>query len=353
MGKQELYQALSMADGVAGREKEVRDVLKQYLQPHTLELDEDFFGNFYAKKQNGNARKVMIVAHTDEVGFLVKRITADGFLYFQPLGGWWSHHLLAEKVTISSRKNGKKFRGIIGATPPKNHDSSRTIPIGDLYIDIGAASKEEVAALGISPGDMVTPYTVFEPLAANPELLLGKAWDDRAGCAVMARVLEQVASKTWQEIDIIGVGSSQEEVGTRGSKIAAETIKPDIAIILDVATAKDTPRADNYQNRILGAGPGVVWYDKTAIGDVALASKFIDLAEAHQLPYQHDMLAGGGTDAGSVQLSGNGVQTITLSLGVRYCHTSSSIVHSRDIDSLVNWLLLFLEDLEANGGQLI
>ncbi|MGX7419549.1 M42 family metallopeptidase [Carnobacterium gallinarum] len=349
----EFYQALSMADGVAGREQEVRDVLANFFNKNdALKQEVDGFGNFYVTTDLPQTKKVMLMAHTDEVGFLVKHITEEGFIYFQPLGGWWGHVLLGQLVTVTARKNKLKYRGVIGTTPSKNHAPEKVIAPTDMYIDLGVSSRKAVSDLGILPGDMITPYT--ESIAmADENYLLGKAWDDRVGCGIMAEVLNEMSRLSLTEFNVVGVGSVQEEVGTRGSKIAAKKVLPDVAIVLDVATAKDTPQADRYRNRELGKGPGIVLYDKTALADLHLVDKMVEVAEIHQIPYQYDQLSGGGTDAGSVQLTGGSIPTIVISLGVRYCHSGASIIQLEDVKNCVALLVKFIQTIDQEGGLAI
>ncbi|WP_346207584.1 M42 family metallopeptidase [Caldifermentibacillus hisashii] len=341
----DLYKMLSLADGVAGRESEVREIIKKSVDSTNLKTWQDNFGNFYVQTKYNNSKKIMICAHMDEVGFLVKHITEDGFIYMQPLGGWWGHVLLGQNVTITSRKSGEKFRGVIGTTPSKGYNPDRVIEPSAMYVDIGAENIDAIIAMGIQPGDMITPYTIPEKLLDN-NYLLGKAWDDRVNCGVLVHVMNEISNLSLKHYDIVGVGTAQEEVGTRGAKIAAETICPDIAIVLDVATAKDTPGADIYKNRILGRGPGISLYDKTAISSLELTDTIIEIAKDNNIPFQYDMLAGGGTDAGVIHISNGGIPTAVLTLGVRYCHSGASIVHMGDVEKMIELILQVIIELD-------
>ncbi len=348
----DLYKKLSMADAVAGREKEVREVISQYIDSAKLKINNDHFGNLYIQTHGNHQKKIMIAAHMDEVGFLVRYITEDGFLYLQPLGGWWGHVLLGQTVTVTARKNGNKYRGVIGTTFPRSTDPNKVIDPAMMYVDVGAPNKEAIMEAGIQPGDMITPYNQVERLT-DQNYLMGKAWDDRICCGIMVSIMNHFANKVLNQYDIIGVGTAQEEVGTRGSKIAAEKIKPDIAIVLDVATAKDTPNADRFRNRVLGEGPGIVLYDKTALSHMVLADMIADVAKKNDLPFQFDMLSGGGTDAGSIHLNGKGIPTITLSLGIRYCHSGASIVHLEDAENLIRLLQYFIAELDQSKQEFL
>jgi len=342
------YQSLLLADGVAGREKEVREIIKNAIVSDRLDTWEDQFGNLYVQTKGNNKKKIMICAHMDEVGFLVKYITDDGFIYMQPLGGWWGHVLLGQLVTITCRKTGKKYRGVIGSTPSKGFDKEKVVNPVDMYVDIGVKDKNAVMDLGIEPGDMITPYTIPEILA-DQNYLLGKAIDDRINCGVLVNVMNEISKYSLDNYEIVGVGTAQEEVGTRGAKIAAETICPDIAFVLDVATAKDTPSADSFKNRILGAGPCIVLYEKNALASLELTDRIIEIAKKNNIPFQYDMLSGGGTDASNIHLTNGGVPTAILTLGVRYCHSGASIVHLGDVGNMIELILKIILELDKEN----
>ncbi|WP_314062138.1 M42 family metallopeptidase [uncultured Vagococcus sp.] len=335
---------LMKADAIAGREQEVRRVIIDYLTPFDIKLERDGYGNQYASLTNGSQKpKLMIIAHMDEVGFMVKHITADGFIYTQPFGGWNSQVVLGQRVTVTSRQKGSKYRGVFGTTAKKGQNPQEPVTLGEMYVDIGAKNQSEVEALGIQVGDMITPSGEIEELPNN--LILGKALDDRSGCVILLEVLNRLSKEAHLNVEVVGVFSAQEEVGTRGSFVAAAKINPYEALILDVATAKDTPGADQYQNRCLGHGPGIVWFDKTAVSDVKLSDRVIAIAKKEGIPFQHDVFAGGGTDAGSVQLAGGGVPTVGLSLGVRYCHSGSSIASLVDMEASVNLIVAYVKSI--------
>ena len=185
-------------------------------------------GSFISKKGN-QGLKVMLAAHMDEVGFIVKRIDDKGYIYFQPVGGWWPQVLLAQQVIITTYK-GKEIFGFIGCKPPhvlKAEKRKEMVQIEDMFIDLGVSSKQEVIDLGIQIGDMITPKTEYRKMN-NDKYLFGKAMDNRIGCAIVVDVMKRLDNPSNQ---IYGVATVQEEVGLRGATTCANLINPDIAIV--------------------------------------------------------------------------------------------------------------------------
>lgn len=177
---------------------------------------------------------------------------------------------------------------------------------------------------------------------------MGKALDNRVACTVIAQVKNQVETKN---IEVIGVGTVQEEAGTRGSKVAAAQVNADINIVIDVANGKDTPKAAEYPNRIQGAGPGLVLSDKTALGNIQLLDYCKSIAEKNHIPWQYDLLGGGGTDAGSVQLFA-GKPTLVFCVPVRYCHSWNSIVEISDVEATIQLLSKVIHSFDEGGIDL-
>lgn len=207
---------LTDARGIPGNEKEVREVMKEYIKPLADEMDTDNLGSLIARK-TGDAKgpKIMVAGHLDEVGFMVTRIDDDGYVYFQTTGGWWSQVMLAQRVTIMTAKG--DVTGIIGSKPPhvlSAEARKKPVEIKDMFIDIGAADKEEAREFGVRPGDSIVPYFEFTPLK-NEKMLLAKAWDNRIGCAIAIEVLKRLQDVNHPNI-VYGVGTVQEEVGLRG-----------------------------------------------------------------------------------------------------------------------------------------
>src|SRR5699024_9469929 len=212
-----------------------------YLSSYSDEVYTDHLGSLIGKKTGTeNGPKVMVAGHLDEVGFMITRIDKDGFLYFQTIGGWWNQVMLAQRVTIMTKKG--NVTGVIGSKPPhilSPEERKKPVEIKDMFIDIGASSKEEAESLGVRPGDSVVRYLAFTHMT-NEKILLAKAWDNRIGCAIAIEVLNRLKDENHPNI-VYGVGTVQEEVGLRGARTSAHLIKPDIAFGVDVGIAGDTP----------------------------------------------------------------------------------------------------------------
>ncbi|WP_159721420.1 M42 family metallopeptidase [Enterococcus sp. CSURQ0835] len=338
---------LSNLAGIAGQEQQIAAFLDQII-PQKVTIDD--FGNHYYGNLQTKKKKIALYAHTDEVGFFIREIDAQGFVYFQAIGGWWGHVMLGQEVIVTCRKNGKTIPGIIGTLPEGSIKGEHIVPIDKMYLDLACESRDEVLALGIQIGDMITPASQAR-LSFNQKYLIGKALDDRVGCVIMAGVLNNLAQRKLTSVEVIGIGTAQEEAGTRGSKIAATQVEGDLNFILDVADGKDTPKAATRKTRILGAGPGICLYDKTALAHLPLADFVRDIAEKNGITYQYDQLTGGGTDAGSVQLT-NGKPTLVISLPVRYCHSWYSQVKLKDCQSAIDLLTETILQLDQQGGKL-
>lgn len=333
----QLLKELTAANGIAGREMQVKSIMKHYLAPISDAIVEDNLGGIFGKKTATNGSKsILISGHMDEVGFLVTKIDKDGYLSFNPIGGWWNQVMLSQKVTITT-DDGKALRGIIGSKPPhvlSPEERKKTVDIKNMYIDIGVNSKEETEQAGVSVGNMVTPYSEFETLA-NDKYMTAKAFDNRYGCALAIDVLNELKDETI-DINLYSGATVQEEVGLRGAKVAAQTIQPDLAIAVDVAVAFDTPglsgqTSDSY----LGGGPVVIMMDASSIAHEGLRQHIKEVAKQHHIDIQWDTTPGGGTDAGSIHVANEGIPTITLGVALRYMHSNVSVIHKDDYDRSV------------------
>lgn len=337
---------LTDADAVPGNEREAREVMKRYLEPVSDEIIYDNLGSIIGvKKGQENGPKIMVSGHLDEVGFMVTKITDKGYLKFQPLGGWFSQVMLSQQVTITNSK-GEKFHGVIGSKPPhvlSPEERKKPAEIKDMFIDLGVSSKEEVEKLGIRPGDMITPYIEFRPMA-DPKYLLAKAWDNRIGCAIAIDVLNKLKNENHPNI-VYATGNVQEEVGLRGAKTAAYKISPDIGIATDVGIAGDTPGIKDNESG-MGKGPQIFLYDNSMIVHKGLRDFFIQVADELQIPYQLEVLNGGGTDAGSIHLTQAGVPSIAICIPSRYIHSHTSMIHRDDYENAVKLIAEVIKRLD-------
>ena len=337
---------LTDAKGIPGNEREPREVMKKYIEPFADEVFTDNLGSLIAKKTgNEHGPKIMVAGHLDEVGFMVTKITEKGFLKFQTVGGWWSQVMLAQRVTIMT-KNGD-LTGVIGSKPPHiltPEARKKPVQIEEMFIDIGASSKEEAEEWGVRPGDSVVPYFDFTVMN-NEKILLAKAWDNRIGCAIAIDVLKKLKDEEHPNI-VYGVGTVQEEVGLRGAKTSTNMIEPDIGFAVDVGIAGDTPGiSEKDANSKIGEGPQIILYDASMVSHKGLRDYVVDVAEKNNIPYQFDSLARGGTDSGSIHLTANGVPALSITVATRYIHSHAAMLHRDDFENAVNLIVEVIKGL--------
>ncbi len=334
-----MLKELTDAKGIAGNEREVRDIMKKYIEPFSDDVTTDGLGSLIAKKMgDANGPKIMVAGHLDEVGFMVTRIDEKGFIRFQTVGGWWSQVMLAQRVTIVTRKG--DVTGVIGSKPPHilpAEARKKPVDIKDMFIDIGASTKEEATEWGVRPGDMVVPYFEFT-IMNNEKMLLAKAWDNRIGCAIAIDVLKYVQDKKHANV-VYGVGTVQEEVGLRGAKTSAHQIQPDIAFGVDVGIAGDTPGVTEKEAMgKMGKGPQIILYDASMVSHKGLRDFVTDVADELGIPYQFDAMAGGGTDSGEIHKTANGVPALSVTIATRYIHSHAAMLHRDDYENAVKLL---------------
>jgi len=338
---------LTDAKGIPGNEREVGEVMKKYIEPYADELTTDGLGSLIAKKiGKEGGPKVMVAGHLDEVGFMITQIDDKGFLRFQTVGGWWGQVMLAQRVTIVTRKG--DVTGIIGSKPPhilSAEARKKPVEIKDMFIDIGASSREEAGEWGVRPGDMVVPYFEFTVMN-NEKMLLAKAWDNRIGCAIAIDVLKKLKDVEHPN-EVYGVGAVQEEVGLRGAKTATYKIQPDIGFAVDVGIAGDTPGISEKESMSkMGKGPQVVIYDASIVAHKGLRDLVTDTADELNIPYQFESIPGGGTDAGSIHLTHNGVPAMAITIATRYIHSHAAMLHRDDYENAVKLIVEVIKRLD-------
>ncbi|WP_284036143.1 M42 family metallopeptidase [Neobacillus sp. 114] len=341
---------LTDANGIPGNEREVREVMKKYIAPYADEITTDGLGSLIAKKVGKEGGpKIMVAGHLDEVGFMVTAIDDKGFLRFQTVGGWWGQVMLAQRVTLVTRKG--NVTGIIGSKPPhvlSAEARKKPIEIKDMFIDIGASSREEASEWGVRPGDMVVPYFEFTVMN-NEKMLLAKAWDNRIGCAIAIDVLKQLQGVDHPNV-VYGVGNVQEEVGLRGAKTATYKIQPDIGFAVDVGIAGDTPGISEKEAMSkMGKGPQVVVYDASMVAHKGLRDFVTDTADELNIPYQFESIPGGGTDAGSIHLTHNGVPALAITIATRYIHSHAAMLHRDDYENAVKLIVEVIKRLDREA----
>ncbi|MFQ5615733.1 MAG: M42 family metallopeptidase [Anaerolineales bacterium] len=343
----ELLKELTEAHGISGYEGPVRAVVRRRLEG-LGELSQDKMGSVICKK-NGAAQapRVMLAGHMDEVGFMVKHITKDGFLKFLPLGGWFDQVLLSQRVIVKTRKG--DIVGVIGAKPPHllpADERAKVVKKEDMYIDIGATSREEVDETGVRPGDPVIPRADFVVLS-NGKSYLSKAFDDRVGTALIISALQAIQDQDHPNT-VFGAVTVQEEVGLRGARTSVWAVDPDVAIILESDIAGDVPGIKPEQSSVkLGAGPAVPIYDRSMIPNLKLRDFILDTAEEIGVPVQASYVEAGGTDGGAIHQYKTGVPTAVLGVAARHIHSHSSIIYRDDYDNAVKLLTAIITRMDA------
>lgn len=343
----QMLKELTDANGIPGNEKEPREVMKKYITPYADEISYDNLGSFIAKKTGkAGGPKIMITGHLDEIGFMITRIDDNGFLKFETVGGWWSQVMLAQRVTVMTRKG--NIVGVIGSKPPHilpPEQRKKPVEVKDMFIDIGASSKEEAESFGVRPGDAVTPICDFTVMK-NEKIMMAKAWDNRIGCAIAIEVMKRLKDENHDNV-VYGVGAVQEEVGLRGAKTAAHKIEPDIGFAVDVGIAGDTPGISaNDATAKIGEGPQIMIYDRSMVSHKGLRDFVTDIADEHEIPYQFEAMSGGGTDAGSIHLSGDGAPSLAITVPTRYIHTHAAILHRDDFEHAVQLITEVVKRLD-------
>lgn len=337
-----LLKKLSNTPGISGFEDGVRDVMSRELKDHVDEIKVDDLGNLIAiKKGEPDGKKVMFAAHMDEIGLMVRFIDDKGFIKFSKIGGINDQMLLNQEVYIQSAEG--DITGVIGSKPPhkiKEAERKKILEYDNMFIDIGAASREE-AEERISVGDPIIIKQDFSELGNS--LVKGKALDNRVGCAVLIEVLKQAQSRA----TIYGVGTVQEEVGLKGAKTSAFSINPDMALALDVTISGDHPGIKEEEAPAkAGKGPAIILTDASGRGIIThpqIKKLLISTAEEEEIPYQLEVSDGGTTDATAIHLTRQGIPTGVISTPTRYIHTPVSVVSLDDMENTVKLILAVLK----------
>ena len=336
-----LMKRLSEVAGIPGREERVRELIRAELGELASGAVTDAMGNLIVTvKGPEGAPTVLVSAHMDEIGFVIRHIDSDGFIRVQNLGGFDTRNLFARFVTVHGR-GGNERTGVLhpGVKPihiSTPEERNRLPEVHDFVVDLGLPAETVKAEFRI--GDMVTLQQPFQDLG---EVISGKALDDRTGCWILVHALKQLDNP---QVTVIGMFSTQEEVGLRGATVGAFSQKPDLGIALDTTLAVDTPGTpDHLSVTRLGEGVGIKVSDSSAISNGWLVDAMADLAAEHGIRHQFEVLPRGGTDAGGIQRSRGGVASVTLSTPSRYVHTVTEMVAKGDLESTVRLLVEFLQ----------
>ena len=343
----ELISKLSDANGPSGFEDEVIAVAREEMQ-ELAACQEDSLRNLYLSRQENNGQRpvVMLDAHSDEVGFMIRSILADGTMRFLPLGGWVNYTVPASRVRVRTDQ-GSWITGVVAPRPVHFQSAAergKTPEISEMVIDVGATSYDEAVSFGMETGAPVVPDVDFEYNEKNG-VMLGKAFDCRVGCGVLCDTLRELDGEELA-VDVTGVLSSQEEVGDRGVQVAARTVHPDLAIVFEGAPADDTFTPPGEIQTGLGRGVMLRHYDLGMITNPRLMRYTLDLAKEYGIPTQQAVRTGGRTNGAQINLTGQGVPTIVLSVPVRYAHTHHGFASIHDYESAVKLAVQLLRSLD-------
>lgn len=331
-----LIERLTATPGVSGREGAVRRLLRAELEPLVDEIDVDPMGNLVATRRGDGGPRVMLVAHMDEVGFLVRHVEDDGFVRIHPVGGIFPKYELAQRVRVHTAEG--PIAGVIGEPSDLQmaHEESKVPKLEEFFVDLGVPSDE--ARERVRPGD---PVTLDRALERFGDHVVAKALDDRIGLFILVELLRRLPRGA---AEITVVGSVQEEIGTRGSAVAAHRIAKDVAIAVDTTMAKDLPGVP--PGRVvtrLGAGVSLKVMDRHQITSAPLLGFTRSLAADRGIAHQLEVGLPGGTDAEAIEVSGDGAPSIALSIPCRYPHTASETVHIDDVSATIALLEAFCE----------
>ena len=341
----ELLRKLSDAHGVSGCEGSIRDIIRAEVAGSVDEIREDSMGNLIAVKR-GDGFSIMLAAHMDEIGLMVQYIDEKGFIRVVPIGGWFGPVLYTQRVILHG-KNGP-VTGVLGAKPPhmlKEEERKKEIKIEDMFVDVGAASEDEVKSLGIEIGTPITIDREFTDLAGNR--VTGKALDNRVGVAMLIRALQRMESPH----TVYAVFTVQEEVGLKGAKVSAYSLNPDCAIATDVTIPGDHPGIEKKDASVeMGRGPVVSIVNASGrglISDPRMVAWLRETAERKKIPCQVEVGTGGNTDATIIHLERGGIPSVPLSIAARYIHSPVEVVDMGDIEAAIQLLVEALKTKPA------
>lgn len=342
----DLLKKLCETPGVPGREEPIRAVVIEALRPLVDELSIDAMGSVVGVKRGTGGPRVLVAAHMDEIGFIVRYVDDRGFLRLQPLGGFDARALVAQRVHVHA-SGGERLLGTLMPGSKPTHllsDDERGKParLEELFVDVGLPGErvKELVALG-------DPVTLARDCERVGENVVSKSLDNRLSVFVMIEALREIGA---HDCEILAVATVQEEVGVRGATTAAYALRPDIGIALDVTIAGDLPGAgEQDQITRLGGGAAIKIMDGSLLCNPKIVRHFRDLAEAHGIPHQIEILPRGGTDAGAIQRSRGGVPAFTLSTPTRYIHTVNEMAAVADIEAAIHLLARYLEDAHTRG----
>jgi len=347
----DLMKEMMEAFGPSGFEREVNGIAKAYMEPYSDEVVVDKLGTVTFVARGASERpRVLLAGHTDEIGFIISTITKEGYLTFNPLGGWWDQVLLGQRVTIRTNKG--LVPGVIAAKPPHilpQDERNKVVTKKQMFIDVGCSSKEEVEEMGVKMGDPVVPWSPFS-IIREGKVAMGKAFDDRIGAFIFMEAIRRIKEgKIDHPNTVYGAATVQEEVGLRGATTISHVVDPDVAIVLEVDIAGDVPGIKPQEAPTkMGEGPSLLTYDRSMIPNQPLKEFVIKVAKEAEIPLQLSQVAGGGTDAGRIHVSRAGCPSVVISVPTRHIHSHVGLLSLEDVDNAVRLVIELLKRLDAD-----
>lgn len=345
MNKIELLEKLSNLHGAPGHEDDVIEFIKKNMDGYICERDS--INNLYIKNnKDNNGVVVALDCHSDEVGFMVESIKANGTITFLPLGGWHIANIPAHSVIIKNFKN-EYIKGVISSKPPHfmtAEERQRLPKMEELVIDIGTSSYDETVELfGIEVGNPITPDVTFYH-DKKIDVARGKAFDNRVGCAIVMEVLKEIKHKELQ-VTPVGVVSSQEEVGLRGAQVGANKVKPGFAIIFEGSPADDTFKDTFSSKGAIGKGVQFRVLDAGMVSNPRVQEFVKNIARKNNIPFQVIARSGGSTNAGKYHIAEKSIPTVVIGIPTRYAHTHYTYISIKDYENAINLGKKLLEEL--------
>ena len=339
-----LLKKLVNAHGTSGYENEIREIIKEELEGYVDEIRTDSMGNIMAIR-NGDAPSIMLAAHMDEIGLVVKSIDEKGFIRFVKFGGWYDSTLLNSRVVLHGEKG--DIYGVIGSKPPhimKEEERKAAIKAEDMFIDIGAKNRKDVEKCGIKIGTPVTLDVEMRELLNGK--VTGKSLDDRIGITMMIEAIKRYKG----DATIYGVGTVQEEVGLKGARTSAFSLSPDVAIVCEVAVAGDHPGIDEKNTQIkLDGGAVITVADASGRGLISHPSmvKWLEkVAKKEKIKYQMEVSEGGTTDAAVIHITKGGIPSAVVSVPTRYMHSGVEVISMNDLEESIKLITKALNNLD-------
>lgn len=339
-----LLAELLNANAAPGFEGPVRDILRREWKPLLKELHTDGIGNLIGTAPGEGGPRVLLMAHMDEVGFLVRHIDERGFVYMNAVGGWLDQSVLTQRFTIMTSKGpligytGMKSGHIVSA-----EEKAKVVPLQDMFLDIGAKSRAEAEAMGVRPGLPITYRTELEILNGTSRML-ARAWDDRVGLAIITQTLQQLKS---HPNTLLVAATVQEEIGLRGAQTVYPGTRPDIVINLEIGVAGDFPllTSPKLSQEELGKGPSIFVFDGSMVPSNNYVEWTIKLAREAGIPIQFESVTGFGEDGAALQKSGEGVPALNIGIPTRYAHSQSGVIDRADYDNALKLVKLMVQKL--------